>query len=75
VLAKGILPIIGPRTPAQMADNLAAATVRLSEEHVRQLDTVSAIPMGFPHEVVAASSSTWSGVKPELLDPPARAVR
>jgi aryl-alcohol dehydrogenase-like predicted oxidoreductase len=75
VLSKGILPIIGPRTPAQMADNLAAATVRLSEEHVQQLDAVSAIPMGFPHEVVAASSSTWSGGKPELLDPPVRAVR
>ena len=75
VLAKGILPIIGPRTPAQMADNLAAAAVRLSEEHVQQLDAVSAIPMGFPHEVIAATSPTWSGGKPELLDPPTRPVR
>jgi aryl-alcohol dehydrogenase-like predicted oxidoreductase len=73
--AKGIVPILGPRTPAQLADNLAAAAVQLSQDHIRQLDAVSAIPMGFPHEVVAATSPTWSGGKPELLDSPARPVR
>jgi len=29
-IARGVLPIVGPRTPVQLRDNLAAATLELS---------------------------------------------
>lgn len=75
VLAKGPLPIIGPRTLEQLADNLASAEVILSAEHIQRLDTASAITLGFPHDVVAASSPRLAGGKAELTDFPARGVR
>ena len=33
--AKGVLPVIGPRTRAQLDDNLASANLKLSDDHVR----------------------------------------
>ncbi len=75
VLSKGALPIIGPRTPAQLADNLAATQVSLSAEHVQQLDNASAIALGFPHEVVAATEASLFGGKPELVSRSAQVVR
>ena len=55
VRAKGVLPVIGPRTRAQLDDNLAAATLRLGDEHLRRLDEISAVPLGYPHELLAAA--------------------
>lgn len=52
VANKGSLPIIGPRTLAQLESNLAAAKVRLSPGHVARLDAVSAIPRGYPYTVL-----------------------
>jgi aryl-alcohol dehydrogenase-like predicted oxidoreductase len=52
VAAKGSLPIIGPRTWAQLENNLAAAKVTLSPEHVARLDEVSAVPPVFPHRIL-----------------------
>lgn len=75
VLAKGILPIIGPRTPAQLADNLASTDVTLSAEQIDRLDRASAIAMGFPHDVIAGSAASLAGNKAELVDSPHRAVR
>ena len=49
-LAKGMVPIIGPRTAEQIADNLAATEVALSSEEIARLDDVSAIGLGVPHE-------------------------
>jgi len=40
--------IIGAKTRAQLIDNLAASDVRLSAEHVAQLDEVSALPPEYP---------------------------
>lgn len=52
VAAKGVFPIIGPRTLAQLENNLGAARVRLSPDHLRRLDAVSAIPATFPGTVL-----------------------
>jgi aryl-alcohol dehydrogenase-like predicted oxidoreductase len=52
VAAKGSLPIIGPRTLAQLEANLAAANVTLSAEHITRLDAVSAIPPVYPYTVL-----------------------
>jgi aryl-alcohol dehydrogenase-like predicted oxidoreductase len=77
VLAKGVLPIIGPRTPAQLADNLAAAALVLTDEQITQLDAASAIPLGFPHEMLASSETRTrlAGGHPELIDAYAGAIR
>lgn len=52
VAAKGSLPIIGPRTLAQLEANLAAASVSLSAEQITRLDDVSAITPAYPHTVL-----------------------
>jgi aryl-alcohol dehydrogenase-like predicted oxidoreductase len=52
VAAKGSFPIIGPRTLAQLENNLSAAKVTLSPEHMARLDKVSAVPPVFPYTVI-----------------------
>lgn len=44
----GAVPIIGPRTPAQLADNLGALTLALSTEQISRLDAVSNIDPANP---------------------------
>jgi aryl-alcohol dehydrogenase-like predicted oxidoreductase len=41
--------IIGARTDEQLADNLAAAELQLSEEEISRLETVSRPPLIYPH--------------------------
>jgi aryl-alcohol dehydrogenase-like predicted oxidoreductase len=43
--ATAVVPIIGPRTVAQLDDYLGALTVRLSEEQYARLDSVSALDL------------------------------
>jgi aryl-alcohol dehydrogenase-like predicted oxidoreductase len=52
VLAKGLFPVIGPRTAQQLGANLAALEVRLTDEQMAQLDQVSARPLGYPYEIL-----------------------
>lgn len=71
VSAKGVLPIIGPRTRAQLDDNLAALDLSLSSEHLRQLDEVSAITLGFPHDLFTPGlQNRLTGGKLEFFDRP-----
>ncbi|MFV3128737.1 aldo/keto reductase [Niveispirillum sp. KHB5.9] len=77
VMARGVTPILGPRTAEQAADNLAAAQVALSAEHLTRLDGASAIPMGFPHEMLADAGvrNQLAAGKADLIDRPALPVR
>ncbi len=75
VLARGVLPIIGPRTLDQLEDNLASLEVRLAAEQLDRLDQASAITLGFPHDVVTATGPALAGGVPELIDQSARAIR
>ena len=77
VSAKGAIPIIGPRTRAQLDDNLASAEVRLSHDQIARLDDASPVTLGFPHEMLAlaAYQDRITGGKRALLDLPAQAVR
>ncbi|HEY0332724.1 MAG TPA: aldo/keto reductase [Stenotrophomonas sp.] len=75
VLGKGVLPILGPRTPEQLADNLAAVDVALSAAQIARLDAASAIALGFPHEVVANSRDALTGGKADLIDWPHVPIR
>jgi aryl-alcohol dehydrogenase-like predicted oxidoreductase len=52
VARKGPLPIIGPRSVAQLESNLHATTVALSDEHFARLDEASALAAVFPHRLI-----------------------
>jgi len=47
--AATIVPIVGPRTLAQLDDYLAALDVTLTDEQYARLDEVSAVDLGVPH--------------------------
>lgn len=49
---KGVIPIIGARTLNQLKDNIASLSLVLDQETIEQLDEVSAIELGFPHDFV-----------------------
>ena len=76
VAANGSLPIIGPRTLAQLENNLAATSIIRSMEHIIRLDAVSAIPSVFPYTMLNAPETRqgFTGGKLERLDAPAEPV-
>ncbi|MEU8565428.1 aldo/keto reductase [Streptomyces cyaneofuscatus] len=45
-----IVPILGPSTPDQLTDALGCLEVELDVDAVDRLDTVSRVPLGFPHD-------------------------
>lgn len=45
-----VIPIVGATKPEQLEDNLKAVNVVLSEEHIKKLNEISAIELGFPHD-------------------------
>ena len=47
-------PILGARRPEQLEDNLAALDFTLDPQHLRRLDEVSAITLGFPHDFLGS---------------------
>ncbi len=50
-----MIPILGARTAAQLADNLAAVAWTLTPEQWARLDEVSKIDLGFPHGFLNAN--------------------
>lgn len=48
----GHIPIIGARTLAQLKDNLGSLKIKLNEEQLSELNEVSQIDLGFPHDFV-----------------------
>jgi aryl-alcohol dehydrogenase-like predicted oxidoreductase len=49
------IPIVGVRTEAQLADNLAAVAIDLEPHELEALDHASRVPLGFPGEFGGAS--------------------
>lgn len=49
-----VIPIIGARRLSQLRDNLACLDFNLTGEHRQRLDNISAISLGFPHELLAS---------------------
>lgn len=47
----GAVPIIGPRSPAQLTDNLGALSLELSTEQISRLDTVSSLVPSAPARI------------------------
>jgi aryl-alcohol dehydrogenase-like predicted oxidoreductase len=48
-----MIPIIGARRLSQLKDNMACVEFSLDEAHLQQLNEVSRIELGFPHDFVA----------------------
>ncbi|MEW2545310.1 hypothetical protein AB0910_05935 [Streptomyces sp. NPDC047002] len=46
-------PVLGARTPAQLADNLGALDVELTASQPAPLDAASAIELGYPLDMLA----------------------
>ncbi|MCE4370757.1 aldo/keto reductase [Xanthomonas hortorum] len=60
----GSVPIIGPRTPEQLADNLGALSLELSTEQIGRLDTVSNLVSSAP----ARAPIVWAaGYVPRIV--------
>jgi aryl-alcohol dehydrogenase-like predicted oxidoreductase len=47
-------PIIGARSFAQFEENLGALEVNFSADQIQQLDSVSRIELGFPHDMIGS---------------------
>jgi aryl-alcohol dehydrogenase-like predicted oxidoreductase len=45
-----VIPIVGVRTPRQLADNLSALDVELTAPELERLEAVSAVERGFPYD-------------------------
>jgi aryl-alcohol dehydrogenase-like predicted oxidoreductase len=71
-MAKGVIPIIGPRTPEQLATNLVATQLHLSPEQLDRLDSASHIELGYPHNMRtdAGAIHAVTGGKAAMLDAP-----
>ena len=65
-----LIPILGPRTPEQLAGSLSALDLALTQEQIMRLDEASAVSLGTPHEQIQGSGADIAGGSPELLDPP-----
>lgn len=76
VAAKGSFPIIGPRTLAQLENNLGAIQVTLSPTHISRLDEISMVPAGFPYTVIndPGTRELFTGGKAERFDGPTEPV-
>ena len=53
--ATAMIPIIGPRTTAQLGEYLATLRLTLTKQQYDRLEQASAAPLGTPHEPVAAA--------------------
>jgi aryl-alcohol dehydrogenase-like predicted oxidoreductase len=71
IVAKGLIPILGPRSRAQLDDNLAAAALTLDIGQIRRLDEASAVSLGFPHALLGSVEirRQLTGGRLELYDP------
>lgn len=65
-----LIPILGPRTPAQLDAALAALELKLPDEHAARLDAASAIAPGVPHEMMARYAQRVAGGELENIDFP-----
>jgi aryl-alcohol dehydrogenase-like predicted oxidoreductase len=70
-----MLPIIGARTLAQLETNLGCLDLTLDDDQIARLDAASAIPMGYPFDLLRSSLHTiqFAGQR-DKLDAKSRSV-
>ena len=72
-----MIPIIGARRLSQLKDNMACVELTLDEAHLQQLNEVSRIELGFPHDFVAnemVQNFAYGGMR-DLIDDHRAVVR
>ncbi len=65
-----LIPILGPRSRAQLDGTLGGLTLALSAEQAARLDAASAMPLGVPHVQLAESRPRLAGGVLEQIDLP-----
>lgn len=63
-----LIPIIGARSEAQLEENLAILDFTLSAEAIAQLDAVSRMSLGFPHDFLDRVKPMVYGDRWEAID-------
>ncbi|MFI5611069.1 aldo/keto reductase [Amycolatopsis sp. NPDC051903] len=51
---RGVIPLVGARSEAQLRDNLASVDVELDDAQLARLDELSRPSLGFPHDVLCS---------------------
>jgi aryl-alcohol dehydrogenase-like predicted oxidoreductase len=66
-----LIPILGANSRLQLDDTLGALKVALTDDQAARLEAVSAVPLGYPHEMFKADAygARLAGGRPELLAP------
>ena len=64
-----IHPILGARTPDQLADSLAAFDLELPADAVRRLDEISSFELGFPQDFLAMTREFVYGPVNDRFEP------
>ncbi len=65
-----LIPVVGPRTVAHLAEYLGALEFDLGVEHHRRLDEVGAVRLGAPHDDVRTALASGLDGDRALLDAP-----
>jgi aryl-alcohol dehydrogenase-like predicted oxidoreductase len=68
VRSKGVIPILGATKLSQIQDNLTCLDFQLSSEHIQELDEISQIEMGFPHDFLERTKGATFGNTFDLID-------
>ncbi|MBC8042072.1 MAG: aldo/keto reductase [Rhizobacter sp.] len=58
---KSIIPIIGARKMHQYEDNMKSLEFVLTDEQMKQLDDVSGVELGFPHDFLSITAGGMNG--------------
>lgn len=64
-----VIPIVGARNTTQLADSLGCVTVDLSPDEMAELDAISAIELGFPHDFLQqplVNQLVFNGMKDKI---------
>jgi aryl-alcohol dehydrogenase-like predicted oxidoreductase len=69
-----LIPIVGPRSLKHLEEYLTSLHLELSDEQYQQLDQISAVRLGTPHEDVAAALDHGLDGDRTLLEPPTTPV-
>lgn len=77
VLSQGYryFPVVGARKVSQIEDVMGATELQLSAHHLKQLDDISAIDLGFPHDFLASEHILDMGkgeIRHRIHFPPSR---
>ncbi|MDF7815760.1 aldo/keto reductase [Hymenobacter sp. YC55] len=73
-LTRGVVPIIGARTRQQVDEQLGAAALLLRPEQLQRLAAASAVPPGYPHELLAGQHNLLTGNRADRVSWPTRPV-